>query len=278
MASRLGVDPGAKLDPRLVRRVQPAMGTVVSIHAAPCGLSDQRVREAIDAAMATIDDLEARFSPWRPESEVSRLASGALVEADASADLRWVLGVCDYLAVITEGRFDARRHRADGRFDPSALVKGWIVDEAARHLDDAGIRSYAINAGGDVLARGEPATGRGWRIGIRHPDGVDRVAAVLEVRDLAVATSGLYERGGHIRDPRRGDVPVGLRSLTVTGPSLAFADAYATAGFVMGRDGVAWVAGRPGHEALGITIDDRVLSTAGMATLLSRSSHGAAVS
>ena len=84
---------------------------------------------------------------------------------------------------------------------------------------------------------------------------------MLRVRDLAVATSGLYERGGHIVDGRTGTVPSGLRSVTVVGPTLALADAYATAAFAMGEDGLAWVAAQPGFGAVGITTADRLVWT-----------------
>ena len=85
---------------------------------------------------------------------------------------------------------------------------------------------------------GWPRPGRPWRVGIRHPDQADRVAAVLEVSDRAVATSGDYERGAHVTDPRTGRAPTGLRSVTVVGPRLAFTDAYATAVFAMGLEGL----------------------------------------
>ena len=115
-----------------------------------------------------------------------------------------------------------------------------------------------------------------WRIGIRHPDQVDRLAAVLELRDRAVATSGTYERGEHIVDPRTGRPARGLRSLTVVGPRLGFVDAYATAAFVMGRSGLGWVASHADHEALAITDDDRVVWTDGLGRYLA-STTGAAV-
>jgi thiamine biosynthesis lipoprotein len=98
-------------------------------------------------------------------------------------------------------------------------------------------------------------------VGIRHPRERDRVAAVLAVSDLAVATSATYERGAHIRDPRSGRPLGDLQSLTVVGPSLTWADAYATTAFVLGLDGVAWVADHSGYGALAITNDDRVIWT-----------------
>jgi thiamine biosynthesis lipoprotein len=173
--------------------------------------------------------------------------------------------------LVTDGAFDARRHRPDGRPDPSGYVKGWAIEEAAWILDSAGARNYWVNAGGDIVARGEAAPGQPWRIGIRHPDRPDRVAAVLAVSDRAVATSGSYERGDHIRDPRdRGAALAGLRSVTVVGPALAFTDAYATALFVMGLDGLRWLASHPDYAALAITTDDRVVWTQGMERYLVR--------
>src|SRR4029078_11272679 len=120
-------------------------------------------------------------------------------------------------AAAPGGSCRARRHRADGHIDPSGYVKGWAIEEAAWLLDAAGARNYSINAGGDIVARGEAAPGRPWRVGIRHPDQADRVAAVLEVSDRAVATSGDYERGDHVRDPRTGRAPSGLRRVRGVG-------------------------------------------------------------
>jgi thiamine biosynthesis lipoprotein len=234
------------------------MGTVVGVDVRDAAYAD-RVEPALDRFVATLRLIDATFSPFRTDSEISRIADGRLPEAEASDDVRFVLAACDHLAATSGGAFDARRHRLDGRLDPSGFVKGWAVDEAARSLDDAGLRSYAINAGGDVLVRGTPGGGRGWLVGIQHPWIRDRVAARLEIRGGAVATSGLYERGAHIRDPRTGATPSDLLSLTVVGPELTWADAYATAAFAMGLGGPAWVERHPGYGAIAITADERLL-------------------
>ena len=238
-------------------RVAAVMGTVISIDVRDPGIPES----VLDAMLARLEQIEARFSTYRPDSEISRIGRGELAEADASPEVRFVLGMCDDLHRTTGGWFDARGHRADGLLDPSGLVKGWAVEEAALLLDDAGARNYACNCGGDVIARGEPEPGRPWRVGIRHPDHVDAIARVLAVRDLAVATSGTYERGEHIRDPRTGGAPTGLHSVTVVGPSLTWADAYATTAFAMGVSGPEWVATHPGYGALAITTDRRLAWT-----------------
>ncbi len=240
------------------------MGTVVSFDVRDAEIDEGEIDAALGTAIAWLHEVDQRFSPFLPKSEVSRLADGTLVEADAHPDVRAVLGMCDDLAVDSKGAFDARAWSPDRRLDPSGLVKGWSVQLAADGLVAAGLRSFAINAGGDIVARGRPTPREAWRVGIRHPDRADRVATVLAVADLAVATSAAYERGDHIRDPRTGQAPNGLRSVTVVGPSLTWADAYATAAFVMGMDGLSWVAGHRGYEAYAITPEDRVVWTEGM--------------
>ena len=140
----------------------------------------------------------------------------------------------------------------------SGLVKGWAVAVAADRLAHAGAREFCIDAGGDLVARGRP-----WRVGIRHPEDRDHLAAVLQVEDLAVATSGAYERGEHVLDPHTGRPPSGLLSVTVVGPDLGTADAYATAAFAMGAGGPAWTATLDGYDAMCVTDDRRVLSTPG---------------
>ena len=237
--------------------VERVMGTVVSFDIR----GGYPTAGIVERGIAWLHEVDARFSPYRPDSEVSRLADGALAERDAHPDVRAVMAMCDAMRVDSDGAFDARRWSADGRLDPSGIVKGWSIQRAADDIDAAGIRDFAIDAGGDVIARGEAQPGRGWRVGVRHPRLADRVAAVLAVSDLAVATSAAYERGAHIRDPLSHEAPTGLQSMTVIGPSLTWADAYATTAFVMGLDGLAWVADHDGYGALAITEDDRVIWT-----------------
>jgi FAD:protein FMN transferase len=234
------------------------MGTVVTIDVRGA----RPIADAVlDSAFAFLRDVDERFSPYKPTSEISRLAAGELAEADSSGDVRWVLGLCDDLARTSGGFFDARRHRRDGRLDPSGVAKGWSIEQAAWMLERAGADSLAINAGGDVLVRSERTRGRPWRIGVQHPRATDRIAAILELESGAVATSGSYERGDHVRDPHTGRAPSGLASITVVGPSLTYADAYATAAYAMGMAGIAWVDGHPGYGAYAITTDERAIAT-----------------
>src|SRR5262249_54215153 len=76
-----------------------------------------------------------------------------------------------------------------------------------------------------------------WRVGIQHPHVRDKIAAVVEGNDVGVATSGAYARGEHVVDPHTGRPPTGVLSVTIVGPELATADAYATAAFALGGAG-----------------------------------------
>ena len=204
--------------------------------------------------------VDATFSTYKDNSEISRMRRGELSRADASEDVQRVLDRCDELREETSGFFDVD---AVG-LDPSGFVKGWSVDEAAAILERGGAREYAINAGGDIRTRGR------WRIGIQHPLEPHAVAKIVEANDLAVATSGAYERGDHVRDPHSGYTPAGILSVTITGPDLGTADAYATAAFAMGGHRAPnWTARLRGYEAMTILADGRVLLTPGFPSTFS---------
>jgi FAD:protein FMN transferase len=242
-----------------IRRVEHVMGMPVVADVRDDGV-DESVLDDVLGWLRWVDEV---FSTYKQESEVSRIGRGALDVADAHPDVQAVLARCEELREETGGYFDARAGGAD-TLDPSGLVKGWSVDRAAAILESAGVRNFALNAGGDMRLRGRAAPAWCWRVGIQHPRLDDAVAWVLETADLAVATSGEYARGHHVLDPHTHRPPRGILSVTVTGPDLATADAYATAAFAMGDPrALHWTARLVGYEALTILADGRVLSTPG---------------
>jgi thiamine biosynthesis lipoprotein len=231
--------------------VRDIMGMPIGIDLPDPGSAD------VELAFSWLREVDAIFSTYREDSEIRRLDRGELTLAECRPEVDEVLTACMALERATQGYFSVR---PAGRLDPSGYVKGWAVAGAATRLAEAGARAFCIEAGGDIVARGRP-----WRVGIRHPERPRELAAVLAVEDLAVATSGEYERGAHILDPHTGAPPAGLLSVTVVGPDLAVADAYATAAFAMGSDGPAWTAALDGYDAMCITSDRRVLCTPGFA-------------
>jgi FAD:protein FMN transferase len=217
-------------------------------------------RDADGAAVARVFDwfrfVDATFSTYKDDSQISRLNRGELALADAHPDVREVLERCEELRAETRGYFDVHA-ASDEAIDPSGLVKGWSVDRAAAILEESGATHYAVNAAGDMRVRGP-----GWRVGIQHPRDRQAVMAVVETNELAIATSGAYARGDHVINPHTGRPPEDVLSVTVTGPDLATADAYATAAFAMGVAGPHWTARLRGYEAMTILADETVLSTA----------------
>jgi len=240
------------------RRVEHVMGMPIVIDLRDEGVGD----ELLDRAFGEFRAVDARFSTYRDDSEIMRINRGELALADAHPDVRWILDRCERLRAETRGFFDARAG-SPAMIEPSGLVKGWSVDRVSALLEEAGLRDFAVSAGGDVVTRGGALPDHCWRVGIQHPEIADRVAKIVIANDLAIATSGAYARGDHVLDPHTGLAPTGVLSVTITGPVLATADAYATAAFAMGTHGPAWTARLKGYEAMTILADGRVLSTPG---------------
>jgi len=206
-------------------------------------------------------EVEARFSTFLPDSEISRIGRGEL-EADLShPDVRHVLSRCVELEESTGGRFSMRPGRVGGPgLDPAGFVKGWSVDEASFMLQTDGIDDFMLYAGGDVLCSGSPAGGGQWRVGVRDPENPSEVVAAVELERGAVATSGTYERGDHVWGPAAGQ---SLASVTVIGPSLGTADALATAVFAAGGAGpFDWLGAFAGYAVL-LIAPDGALATIG---------------
>jgi FAD:protein FMN transferase len=238
------------------RHAEPCMGTVFSFDLRP----PYPPAGVLEQVLAWLHRMDATFSTYRPDSDISRLGRGEVAVGDCAPEVAEVLGRCDELAEATGGCFSAY---AGGVLDPSGLVKGWAVERASAMLRAAGSVRHSVNGGGDIRLAGETEPGRPWRVGIADPLRPGGLAAVVTGRDLAVATSGTAERGAHILDPRTGRPPGGLASVTVVGPSLTLADAYATAAFVMGEEARAWIDGTAGYEAFAVTETGRTWVTAG---------------
>jgi thiamine biosynthesis lipoprotein len=232
--------------------------------------------EALRAVVQWLHWVDATFSTYRADSEISRLNRGELTREQLHPDVREVLERCEQLRRETGGYFDiAAPYRArtapstgdggPGSVEPSGLVKGWAIARAAQQLRDAGAQNFSVNAGGDALLRGHPDGDDRWRIGILHPRSARDIALTLGLRDLAIATSGAYERGAHIVDPLGTAAPSGLLSVTIVGPDVGAADGYATAAFAMGAIGAArFCSGLDGYDAVLIRDDDTVVTTSGI--------------
>lgn len=183
-------------------------------------------------------EVDNRYSTYKTESEISRV-NGGLPKSEWSTEMRHILHLCDVTKQQTGGYFDIEH---DGKLDPSGLVKGWAIWQAAKRLRKNGVRNFYIEAGGDVQAYGNNAASQPWVVGIRNPFNRDEIIKVLRVKNQGVATSGTYIRGQHIYNPHQPDAPLTeVQSLTVVGKNIYEADRFATAAFAMSKDGIGFI-------------------------------------
>ncbi|MFJ8894953.1 FAD:protein FMN transferase [Leifsonia sp. NPDC102414] len=252
-----------------MRFVETVMGIPMSIDIRDAGdHSDAAAR-----AFAVLREADARFSVYRPDSEVSAANRGELGPSAFSADLAETIALGEEAERASGGAF--RIHRPEGTLDLDGVVKGWAAARAAGELRAGGVRRFCLNAGGDVVVgdgpggdgserdreggAGEGGAGEGvaavdaWNVGVRTPADPAAMLAVLSVSNAAVATSGAYERGAHIVDGRTGAPATGLLSATVIADDLTTADILATAVFALGPAGIDWAVLRGARGVLALT-------------------------
>jgi thiamine biosynthesis lipoprotein len=239
--------------PKALVHVEHVMGTVVSFDVR---LDDERQRApmhaAVDRAVEWLHRVDAVFSTYRADSQISLLGAGALRLNDCDDDVAEVLDLCAEIGRETDGYFSSMYA---GRLDPTGVVKGWAIQRASELLAAAGSTRHCVNGGGDLQAVGAATPGVGWQIGIAHPLHRDSYASVVTIRDGAVATSGTAERGAHVIDPFTAKPVTSLASVTVVGADLIRTDAYATAALAMGDGAKNWLERRPGYEAFAVAAD-----------------------
>ncbi len=246
--------------------VEQIMGLPVSIHVRGHPTGSDEVQTRVAAVFAELRHVDEVLSPYRDDSDLSRWERRELRLTDADPMLGEVIRLCDEAGARTDGWFNPRglpdpRH-GNPRYDPSGLVKGWAVERAARHLAGRHDLGWCINAGGDVRTYA-PAGQPGWRVGIEHPIDPSRIMQVVELRSGAAATSGSTHRGHHIIDPYTHRPATAVRAVTVTGPSLLWADVYATAAAARGTTAPAWLEGIDHHEGVLVSTGGLLRATSG---------------
>lgn len=240
------------------RRTRLIMGMPITVDIP--GAPDEALFAAVFSHFVAVD---LRFSPFRDDSELVRYDTGEIAAGALSPEMAEVMDLAATTTRETHGAFDIRR--PDGRLDPSGIVKGWAIRDAARKLAALGASDFCIEAGGDIQTAGLASGGQPWRVGIRNPFAPAEVVKVLGLSGEAVATSGSYIRGGHIYDPHRPDGrrPGGPVSLSVVADDILEADRYATAAFAMGREGICLIEETGGIEGYAIDPDGTATLTSG---------------
>jgi thiamine biosynthesis lipoprotein len=208
------------------------------------------------------DRVDRRYSTYRVDSEVEAINRGEIASAAYSGEMREILDLAQRTKKESGGYFDIAR--GDGTIDPSGVVKGWAIRNAASLVSEAGVDNFFIDAGGDIQSAGHNGAGRPWRVGIRNPFNEQEVVKVVVPNGRGLATSGSYVRGHHIYDPHDRDRKLtDIVSLTIIGSDVLEADRFATAAFAMGRDGIDFIEQRAGLEGYAIDADGTATMTSG---------------
>jgi FAD:protein FMN transferase len=214
----------------------------------------------IDRVFAYFRSIDETFSTYKEESEISKINRGELAEDEYSEAMKTVLALGEQTRLETDGYFDIEH---DGFIDPSGIVKGWAIFQAAQMLKKAGLFNFYVDAGGDIQAAGL-YYGHPWRVGIRNPFNRAENVKVLAITEKGVATSGTAIRGQHIYNPYQPDQPIqDIVSLTVIGPNVYEADRFATAAFAMGKRGIYFIERLAGFEGYMIDSSARATYTSG---------------
>ncbi len=212
----------------------------------------------IDAIFAYFQEIDNRFSTYKENSEISKLNRHEIKEKDLSKEMKEVLHLSELTKQETNGYFDIKK--LNGLIDPSGMVKGWAIWQAAQQLTRDGFKNFFIDAGGDIQVAGENGKGEKWTVGIRNPFNQSEIIKRVCLATEGIATTGTYVRGQHVYNPFAPSAPLQtIVSLTVIGPNIYEADRFATACFAMQKMSVQFLERQKGLE--GYMIDTNGIAT-----------------
>lgn len=167
------------------------------------------------------------------------------------------------------------------KIDLGGIAKGHAIDTSLMILTKLGVKHALVTAGGDTGLLGDRC-GRPWKVGIRDPRDTDRQAVVLPLENIAMSTSGDYERYfeegqtryHHIISPNSGKSAYQVQSVTIVGKRSTFNDALSTAVFVMGvQKGIDLLNRTPGYEVLIVDNQRKLHVSKGFNALKADSEH-----
>lgn len=217
------------------------MGTVVEI-------SLWENEEKSELGFNEVRRIDNKFSLYKPDSE--------LLRNELSEEGRYLVSESIRYNKITDGAFDIT-YRKDKKYDLGGIAKGYAADRVAQIFRENGIKRAMINMGGNLYLLGFPRGKKFWTIGIKDPKEPNKLIGKIRLnKEAGVATSGNYEKPGHIIDPRTGKSVFHVLGVTIVASTAMEADALSTGIFVLGREkGMELVEKMPNVEAVIIDIE-----------------------
>ena len=240
------------------------MGMPITVFIADHSATEKAKESALKEVFDYFTYVDKKFSTYKEDSEISRINRKEIKENEYSEDMKIVFALSKKTRLETLGYFNIIT--PEGLYDPSGLVKGWSIYNAANILSKLGYKNFYVDAGGDIEVRGKNSKDKIWSVGIRDPfsDDKSRIVKTVFITDCGMATSGTYIRGQHIYNPHIGRVPLReLASITVIGPNIYEADRFATTAFAMGLEGINFIEQLDGFEGYSINPSGIATMTSG---------------
>jgi len=260
-------------------KIRLALGTIVKMSVEhPDADEAKKIMELSFQVVQRIDDL---MNVYRPDSEIGRLNRQGFCR-NVSRDTLEVLKRAIHFSTVTGGAFDITVERGRGNcgeltisgeevlfnepgmgVNLGGIAKGYAVDKAVEVFRANGIERAIVDAGGDIKVLGGRTNETGWTIGVRDPRKKKAILSTLQMRDLAITTSGTYRRDRKdIIHPETLRAVDGIRSSTVFCKDAMDADALSTSIYVMGPEqGLRLIESMEDTGALMVTEDGDVLKS-----------------
>lgn len=214
--------------------------------------NQEKAIEASEVAYKKAQALEAKFSEYNPDSEISCLNQKAgKAFCDLSIETIQLLHLAQELNRETAGAFDIRfaskTHKGrygiilllvnegklgnrETRIGVSSLAKGYILDQMIESIKAQGFDAI-VDAGGDIRASGGP-----WKVAIQIPGkGYGENTLPFHIQNQALTTSGNYENKSNVIDPIHSKPVQNQKSVSIIADSATLANALSTAFYVLGE-------------------------------------------
>ncbi len=237
------------------------MGMPATINVVDVGVTEEDINEVF----AYFHYMDKKFSTYKEDSEISQINRGELKPWDYSSEMQTVLKLCEETKSETDGYFDINNN---GVLDPSGIVKGYAIYQGSLILKNKNFANFYVEIAGDVQVFGKNEKRENWKVGIQNPFNLDEIIKVVKLSNKGIATSGTYQRGAHIYNPKENKAAEEIASLIVIGPNVYEADRFATAAFAMGEKGIDFIEKLKGLEGYMVKKNKQAVLTSGFTDYL----------
>lgn len=214
--------------------------------------------EDVENVFDYLQSVDEKFSTYKTTSEISRINSGKIATEKYSEEVKHIFSLAEQTKKDTHGFFDMQR--LDGSIDPSGIVKGYAIHQAAEILKRKEYKNFLVEIAGDAEMVGLNEDKK-WKVGIENPFNRQEIIKVVYLQDKGIATSGTYIRGQHIYNPTTRTEADEVASVTVIADNCYEADRLATAVFAMGEKGISFLENFPCVEGYMVKKDKIAVMT-----------------